>query len=276
MNMKNNTVPEKVKIINKNSGEESNIISLYDTVEQAEPQNEIISIKGLKKSFDKNLILKGINVSFSKGTIAAVMGPNGSGKTTLLKCVLGLVRPEAGEITVNNINIKNNCEYRKFIGYMPQTPRFPENLKVKELIDMLKDVNGNECDYDEELLIKLNLQAIYNKPIGTLSAGTKQRVSGSLSFLFNREIIILDEPTAGLDPVSCEIMKEKIIKEKENGKLIIITSHIVSEVEALADRIVFLLEGNVHVNSTVDELKDRTDESNLNKAIAKIMVNHGS
>ncbi|RPI17143.1 MAG: ABC transporter ATP-binding protein [Ignavibacteriae bacterium] len=236
----------------------------------------MISIKGLKKSFDKNLILKGINVSFSKGTIAAVMGPNGSGKTTLLKCVLGLVRPEAGEITVNNINIKNNCEYRKFIGYMPQTPRFPENLKVKELIDMLKDVNGNECDYDEELLIKLNLQAIYNKPIGTLSAGTKQRVSGSLSFLFNREIIILDEPTAGLDPVSCEIMKEKIIKEKENGKLIIITSHIVSEVEALADRIVFLLEGNVHVNSTVDELKDRTDESNLNKAIAKIMVNHGS
>lgn len=273
--MNNNTLPEKIE--NEYKGEVSNIISLYNSPEPgSELQNKMISIKGLKKSFDKNLVLKGIDLSFSKGTIAAVMGPNGSGKTTLLKCVLGLVKPDAGEITVNNINIKNNCEYRRFIGYMPQTPRFPENLKVKELIDMLKDVSGNNCKYDEELLLRLNLQAIYNKPIGTLSAGTKQRVSGSLSFLFNREIIILDEPTAGLDPVSSEIMKEKILKEKENGKLIIITSHIVSEVESLSDRIVFLLEGNVHVNSTVDELKDRTGETNLNKAIAKIMVDYGS
>lgn len=251
------------------------IINLYEPVKQAEPKKELISVKRLKQSFDKNLILKGINVSFSEGSVAAVMGPNGSGKTTLLKCMLGLVRPDAGDISVNGINIKNNCEYRKNIGYMPQTPRFPENLKVKELIDMLKDIHGGDINYDEELLHKLNLEAIYNKRIGTLSAGTKQRVSASLSFLFNQDIIILDEPTAGLDPVSSELMKEKIIKEKEKGKLIVITSHIVSEVESLADRVVFLLEGNVHADCPVEELKQMTNETNLNKAVAKLMNSHG-
>ena len=231
----------------------------------------IIQIKNLKKSFDKQEILKGIDLELTKGSITAIMGPNGSGKTTLLKCVLELVRPDSGEITVNGINTKNNCEYRKYIGYMPQTPRYPENLKVKELIAMLKDVKGNHCNYDEELIKELKLEEIFNKPIGTLSSGTKQRVSSAIAFLFDQEIIILDEPTAGLDPVSAEIVKNKIFKEKQKGKLIIITSHIISEVEALADRLIFLLEGSVYVDSSVEELKQRTGEINLNRAIAELM-----
>ncbi len=191
----------------------------------------MIQIKNLKKSFDKQEILKGIDLELNQGSITAIMGPNGSGKTTLLKCILELVRPTSGEITVNGISTKNNCEYRKFIGYMPQTPRYPENLKVKELIAMLKDVKGNHCNYDEELINELKLDEIFNKPIGTLSSGTKQRVSSAIAFLFDQDIIILDEPTAGLDPVSAEIVKNKIFKEKQKGKLIIITSHIISEVE---------------------------------------------
>jgi Cu-processing system ATP-binding protein len=232
---------------------------------------EMIQIKNLKKSFDKQEILKGISLELNKGSITAIMGPNGSGKTTLLKCILELVRPDGGEISVNGISTKNNCEYRKFIGYMPQTPRYPENLKVKELIAMLKDVKGNHCDYDEELIEQLNMREIYEKPIGTLSSGTKQRVSSAIAFLFGQEIIILDEPTAGLDPVSAEIVKNKIVNEKEKGKLIIITSHIISEVESLADRIIFLLEGSVYLDSTVDELKRKTGEENLNRAIALLM-----
>ncbi len=234
-------------------------------------EQTMIQIKNLKKSFEKQEILKGIDLELTKGSITAIMGPNGSGKTTLLKCVLELVRPDSGEITVNGINTKNNCEYRKYIGYMPQTPRYPENLKVKELISMLKDVKGNHCNYDEELIKELKLEEIFNKPIGTLSSGTKQRVSSAIAFLFDQEIIILDEPTAGLDPVSAEIVKNKIFKEKQKGKLIIITSHIISEVEALADRLIFLLEGNVYVDSSVEELKHKTGEVNLNRAIAELM-----
>lgn len=235
----------------------------------------MIEIKDLKKSYDKNPVLKSINLSMNKKSIVAIMGPNGSGKTTLLKCILGLVKPDKGDIFVGGINIRNNCEYRKLIGYMPQHSCFPENLKVKELISMLKEVRGDHCSYDEELIDSLKLNKVFDKSIGTLSGGTKQRVSGSIAFLFDQEIIILDEPTAGLDPVSSEIMKDKILREKEKGKLLIITSHITSEVEKLADRIVFLLEGNILVDSTIKELITETGETNLNRIIAKMMDTNG-
>jgi Cu-processing system ATP-binding protein len=236
----------------------------------------MIEIKDLEKSFGKNKVLKGISLNLEKGKIIAVMGPNGSGKTTLLKSILGLVRPDSGRIDVNNIHVNGNCDYRKFIGYMPQNTCFPENLKVKEVIAMLKDVWGNHTVYDTELINSLYLENIYDKTIGTLSSGTKQRVNGSVAFLFNQEIIILDEPTAGLDPVSAEIFKQKILAEKEKGKLIIITSHITSEVEELADRIVFLLEGKIHLDCSVSELIEKSGESNLTKAIAKVMKANGS
>jgi len=260
--------------------------------------SQLITIKNLKKSFGKNLVLKGINLELNKGTIVAIMGPNGSGKTTLLKSILGLVKPDSGEIYVKDIHVNGNAEYRRHIGYMPQNSCFPENLKVKEIISMLKDVRGNHTSptprtpspkergslskvggmngYDNELIKKLNIEEIYNKQIGTLSGGTKQRVSSSVAFLFNQEIIILDEPTAGLDPVSTEIVKQKILDEKNKGKLVIITSHVISEVEELADRIIFMLEGNVHVDNTVSELITQTSETSLNKAIAKIMIDHGN
>lgn len=237
---------------------------------------KMIHINNLRKSFGKQEILKGINLELTKGNITAIMGPNGSGKTTLLKCILELVRPDSGEIFVNGINTKSNSEYRKYIGYMPQTPRYPGNLKVRELIAMLKDLKGNHSVYDEELIKQLKMEEIFEKPVGTLSSGTKQRVSSALAFLFDQEIIILDEPTAGLDPVSCEIVKNKIIKEKQKGKLIIITSHIISEVEALADRVIFMLEGNIYVDSSVDELKQKTGIENLNRAIASLMQGENS
>lgn len=239
----------------------------------------MIEIKNLKKSFYKNLVLKGIDLTLDGGKVVAIMGPNGSGKTTLLKCVLGLVKPDSGEIFVKGANIRDDVKYREFIGYMPQTPRYPGNLKVKELINMLKDIRplpsspkGRSFDlYDEELIREMKLEDIYDKQFGTLSAGTKQRVSCALAFLFDRDIVILDEPTAGLDPISAEIVKEKIKKEKDKGKLIIITSHITSEVEKLAERIVFLLEGKIHSDSSVVEFKKMTGEDDLNKAIVKLM-----
>jgi Cu-processing system ATP-binding protein len=154
---------------------------------------------------------------------------------------------------------------------MPQVPNYPGNLRVEELVKMFRDVRGNHAFYDEELMKQFSIRNIYNKPYSTLSSGTKQRVSGSLAFLFGQEIIILDEPTAGLDPVSSEQMKNKIIKESEKGKLVLITSHIVSEVEKLASRVIFLLEGSVQADGTVDELKAKTGEDNLNRAFAKII-----
>lgn len=234
----------------------------------------MIEITNLKKSFGKLQVLKGINLSLTKGHVVAVMGPNGSGKTTLLKSMVGLVIPTSGEILVKGKNIKNHWKYREDIGYMPQIAHYPENLKVKELIEMIKDIRGSSSELDEELIESLKVFNIYDKAMGTLSGGTKQRVSAVLAFLFNQDIIILDEPTAGLDPVSSEHVKSKIIQEKNKGRLVIITSHIISEVEEVADRIIYILEGKIHIDNTVEKIKAETNETRLGKAIATIIGNY--
>jgi Cu-processing system ATP-binding protein len=233
--------------------------------------NEMIRIENLKKKFEKNEALKGVSLRLGEGTVAAVMGPNGSGKTTMLKCILGLVKADSGDIYVNDCHVNGECEYRKHIGYMPQYSCFPENLKVKEVMAMIKDIRGNHCVYDEELIEKLKISEMNDKQIGQLSGGMKQRVSSAAAFLFGGDIIILDEPTAGLDPVSSEIVKNKILEEKAKGKLIIITSHIVSEVEAMADRIIYMLEGKIYFDNTKDELYSSTGKANLNQAIASLI-----
>lgn len=234
----------------------------------------MIEITNLKKSFGKLQVLKGINLSLDKGHVVAVMGPNGSGKTTLLKSLVGLVIPTSGEILVKGKSIKNNWKYRENIGYMPQIAHYPENLKVKELIEMIKDIRGSNYELDEELIESLKVFNIYDKAMGTLSGGTKQRVSAVLAFLFNQDIIILDEPTAGLDPVSSEHVKNKIVQEKNKGRLVIVTSHIISEVEEIADRIIYLLEGKIHIDNTVERIRAETNETRLGKAIATIIGNY--
>ncbi|MBL8016266.1 MAG: ATP-binding cassette domain-containing protein, partial [Ignavibacteria bacterium] len=117
--------------------------------------------------------------------------------------------------------------------------------------------------------------SIHERQIGTLSGGTRQRVSCAIAFMFSQDIIILDEPTAGLDPVSSEIVKSKIIAEKENGRLIIITSHIISEAEAIADRIIYMLEGKICFSSTKQQLYEQTGQSSLNRAIA-LLIQEGA
>ncbi|MNT23916.1 putative D,D-dipeptide transport ATP-binding protein DdpD [compost metagenome] len=149
---------------------------------------------------------------------------------------------------------------------MPQIGRYPDNMKIGQLIDMMKDIR-NFKKIDEELLEQFDLPSIYQKPMRTLSGGTRQKVSAVLAFMFNPEVLILDEPTAGLDPVAAEILKAKIHKEKENGKLILLTSHIMSEVDELADKVLYMMEGSIRFNYDVDDFKAITGEQKLGKAI---------
>lgn len=213
----------------------------------------MINIANLCKSYGKFDILKSISINIDKGQIVTLMGPNGSGKTTLLKCILGLVIPDRGEINVDGVNIKNNFEYRHKIGYMPQTAFFPENLKVSDVIQIIKEIRGVKTATDNDVYESYGIENFNGKKISSLSQGMKQKVSSALTFMFDSEILILDEPTAGLDPLSAEFMKEKIRREKEKGKLIIITTHILNEMEELSDRLIFLLEGEVRVDKTIDK-----------------------
>lgn len=233
----------------------------------------LIRIQNLNKSFRKLEVLKDVTVSFDVNQSVAIVGPNGSGKTTLIKTILGMVIPDSGNIEVNDRNIHRNFHYRQSIGYMPQIGRYPENTTIGQIFGMIKDIRKhNGTPLDEELIEAYQLPSLYNKRMRTLSGGTRQKVSAALAFLFNPPILILDEPTAGLDPLSAEILKEKILKERGQNKLILITSHIMSDLDELSSHILYMLEGNLKFFKSVEELKKETEEERLGKIMAKLMT----
>jgi len=193
----------------------------------------------------------------------------------LIKNILGLMKPDSGKIFVDNLDISRGVEFKNQIGSMPQIARFPENLRVDELIDIVSDLRSKKNGVDKELFDSYNLQNELNKKMGTLSGGTRQRVNAALAFMFQPEILILDEPTAGLDPISSSAMKDKIHKEQKNGKTIIITSHILSDIEELSENLVFILEGKIIYNGTVKGLIEEKGKSNLERTIASLMELNG-
>ncbi len=229
----------------------------------------MIQVENLYKKFGKNEVLKGLDLNIDKGGIFAVLGPNGSGKTTLIKSILGMVVSNKGSIAVSGISIKKKWKYRQEIGYLPQIANFPGNLKVKELIRMIKDLR--QMPSEEKKLIELfQLEPFLDKKLSTLSGGTKQKVNIVLAFMFDCPLLILDEPTTGLDPASLINLKELIQKEKAKGKTILITSHIMQFVAEVADEIVYLLEGKIYFKGSIEQLKTKTNQTDLEHAIAAI------
>ncbi len=231
----------------------------------------MILINDLVKKFGKLTVLDQVNLSLNASKSYAMVGPNGSGKTTIIKCILGMVRPTAGVIQFKGKDISNEWKYREEIGYMPQIGRYPENMRIGELIDMMKNIRQEVKTVDEELIDAFKLYKIYDKKMHTLSGGTRQKVSASLAFLFHAPVLILDEPTAGLDPISVEILKEKILHERRMGKLIIITSHILSDLDELATEMIYIYEGKIQYNNSIQALKEETNETKLNKAVTTLI-----
>ena len=230
----------------------------------------MIEFKNLHKRFGKLTVLDGLDLAITKGGIFAILGPNGSGKTTLIKCLLGMVIPNKGEINFNNESVLKKWEYRNNLNYLPQIANFPPNLTVIELIRMMKNLRPKESN-EQELIELFGLKEFLNKKLGNLSGGTKQKVNIVLTFMFDSELIILDEPTTGLDPIALIHLKELIRQEKEKGKTILITTHIMSVVEELADEIVFLLDGKIYFKGSIDALKKQTNNDNLEHAIANLI-----
>lgn len=229
----------------------------------------MIQIENLHKKFGKNLVLSDLGLDIKGGGIFAILGPNGSGKTTLIKSILGMVVPNKGSISVLDKPIKKNWKYRQEIDYLPQIANFPGNLKVKELIRMIKDLRQKESKEDK-LIKTFGLDIFLDKKLGTLSGGTKQKVNIVLTFMFDSPLIILDEPTTGLDPASLIKLKELILQEKGRGKTILITTHIMQFVEEMADEIVYLLEGDIYFKGSIQQLMAKTQQTDFEHAIAAI------
>jgi Cu-processing system ATP-binding protein len=237
----------------------------------------MIRLTALEKRYGAQHILRGVDLAVRRGSVTAVVGPNGAGKTTLIKCVLGLVRPDSGSIRVDEVLVGEDCSYRSRIGYMPQIARYPHNLSARELLTMLADLRraergGAPLELDDELIGRLELAGQLDKPLRTLSGGTRQKVNAVAAFRFRPRLLILDEPTAGLDPAASAVLKDKILAERAAGRTVVVTSHFMSELEELATDVVFLLEGAVRYAGPLDELLRRTRKANLGRAISHLMT----
>ncbi|AYO58319.1 ABC transporter [Chryseobacterium sp. 6424] len=232
----------------------------------------MIEVKNLTKKFNRFTALDDISLQFTNTKSVALIGPNGCGKTTLIKSILGLNVIETGDILVEGKSVKDDYRYRSTIGYMPQIGRYPENMTIGQTIKMIRETRKlPQEQLDDELLKKFELEKIYDKKMGTLSGGTTQKVSAVLAFMFNPKIIILDEPTAGLDPLASEILKKKIIREKDKGKLIIITSHLLSELDDMVNEIVFMNDGKIIIHQSVADLMTERKSEKISESIVSIL-----
>lgn len=232
----------------------------------------MISIKNLNKAFHKNQVLKDITTQLGPNGIVALLGPNGSGKTTLLKCILGMVIPDSGTIEIEGKNILRQYAYRDHLGYLPQIAQFPENLTGRELIQLMKPMKSG-VKRDGELIRLFDLESELDKKMRNLSGGNKQKINLVLALMGDDPIVILDEPSTGLDPLSLKKLKTLLFHEKQKGKLIIITTHIMGLAEELADEIIFMLDGKIHYNGSVDRLLSERLEKTLEDAIAGMLEN---
>lgn len=231
----------------------------------------------LSKSFGKLKALDGISVRMDAGQAISLVGPNGSGKTTFLKCLLGLVIPDNGTLTLDGESVIGHWDYRRKIGYMPQIGRYPDNMRVGQVFDMVREIRRDTFQrIDDDLMRAFGVDSFSNKTMRALSGGTRQKVSACLAFMFDPAVLILDEPTAGLDPVSSEILKEKVLAEKSKGKLVLVTSHILSDLDELTTDVMYLIDGKLLFYQPIEALKARTGEDKLNRALARVMKQNAS
>lgn len=231
----------------------------------------MIQVRGLHKRYGRLHVLRGLDLDIGPGRVTAVVGPNGAGKSTLIRILLGLVKPDAGTLTVGGAAIDGDPAYRAHIGYMPQTPRFPENLTAREVLAMLADLRKCTVADDDELLAAFQLGTEIDKRLGTLSAGTRQKVNAVIAFQFGPDLLILDEPTAGLDPVAAAVLKDRIRRERDAARTVLLTTHVMSEVEEMADDVVFLLDGSVRFVGAPTDILVLTGEPTLERGIARLM-----
>ena len=231
----------------------------------------MIRIDSLQKRFGAITALDDVTLNIEPGAITAIAGPNGSGKTTLIKSILGLVKPDAGRIEIGGELMNGHPSYRRRIGYMPQTGHFPENLKISEVLQLVQSIREEPADPRSGLLEEFGLKSEMSKRIRTLSGGTRQKLGATIAFLFPGDILILDEPTAGLDPVASGVLKRAILRRRDNGTTVILTTHIISEIESLAENVVFLCDGKLKYAGTRTALTDQTGESDLESSFAILM-----
>ncbi len=230
----------------------------------------MIRIKNLNKIFKKQKVLKNINLEIPKNEIVCFLGPNGSGKTTLIKCLLGLVIPDPdSKLEYENKEIEFNLAKYFQVGYVPQMPLFPRNVLVKDLVDYLTNLENHNEEVNRNIIELLGIHSFFDKKISELSGGMRQKLNLLQCFIKERDIYVLDEPTASLDPYHSHLLK-KLIKEKKQTSYVLFITHNLSEVEELADKMVILIDGQIVLIESPKEFIQNQNALNLEDALSKI------
>ena len=233
---------------------------------------EIIKINNVSKNYRNIKALNNISLTINEGELYGLLGVNGAGKTTLLKILSGLTNPTNGDFVVDGFTNNNNMDdIKRIIDISPQESAVAKNLTVLENLKFFQDLYSKRDDnYLKEIIDDLGLNEVINQRAKTLSGGYQRRLSIALGLMSKPKILLLDEPTLGLDVIARrELWK---IVNKFKGKItIILTSHYLEEIEALCDRVAILSKGNLLIEGTIDEIKEKTNESSFEEAFVKIV-----
>ena len=220
--------------------------------------NNLLEIQGLTKTYDNFTALSNVNLTIGSGHITGLLGPNGSGKTTLIKIICGLLVPSAGEVTVKGNPI--GVESKKVISYLPDTTYLGKSASVEGTINYFKDFYE---DFDEnrayDMLGKLGINP--RAKFRTLSKGTKEKVQLILVMSRRADLYILDEPIAGVDPAARDYILNTIISNYDENASILISTHLISDIENILDEVIFLKQGNIVRFSSVDEIRSSEGKS---------------
>ena len=236
--------------------------------------DKLINATNLKKSFDQFIAVDNIDLSVSRGEVVGFLGPNGAGKSTTMKMLTGFLEPDNGQIIINNINLKSDpLKAKEYIGYLPEGAPSYSDMIVEDFLSFIgkmRGLNNNSLSNRlEEMANQINLKEMWNRPIETLSKGFKRRVGIAQALIHDPDILILDEPTDGLDPNQKHEMRN-LIKRISTNKAIVISTHILEEVEAVCSRAVIIANGKLLANDTPKNLENKF----LNKNTISIKVSN--
>ncbi|BAI81000.1 ABC transporter, ATP-binding protein [Deferribacter desulfuricans SSM1] len=221
----------------------------------------MIEVKNLKKRYGNFEALKGISFSVEKGEIVGFLGPNGAGKTTTMQIITGFISPSAGEVVIDGKKVDGfDIKFKKKIGYLPENNPIYNDLSVYDYLSFFANLKNlkNKKDEIRRVINLTKIEDVINKKIDTLSKGYKQRVGLAQAILGNPEILILDEPTTGLDPNQI-IEIRNLIKELGKKKTVILSTHIMQEVEQTCERVIIINKGNIVADDRLDNLKGKNE-----------------
>ena len=219
---------------------------------------ELLEIKDLNKNFDNKKILKDINLSITEGKIIGLLGKNGAGKTTLIKLINDLLTPTSGKILVKGKEI--GVESKKVISYLPERTYLNKQMKVSEIIDYFKDFYNDFSDKKAKKLLK-DLDLDINSKIAKMSKGMQEKLQLVLVMSRNADLYILDEPLGGVDPATREYILDTILSNFNEKASVIISTHLISDIERILDEVIFIDKGKIIIQSDADKLRNKEKSS---------------